>query len=145
MGALTLKMVFHQVSIKIFQVTRNFGRRPPQSSGFCTLFRKNVFQNFPSSFAVNCPENPKFVHFSKENLKNAFSKIGPKMSMGRVPTEIFGVGLFLSKVCQKQFSSSGTPKIEDFGPFFKNRCPKFLPSGKKRVFRVADFFEKSRK
>ena len=39
----------------------------------------------------------------------------------------------------------GTPKIDDFGPFFKNRCPKFLPTRKKRVFRVADFFEKSRK
>ena len=52
---------------------------------------------------------------------------------------------FLSKVCQKKFSRSGTPKIDDFGPFFKNRCPKFLPTRKKRVFRVADFFEKSRK
>ena len=81
-----------------------------------------------------------------ENLKNAFSKIGHKMSMGRVPTKIFGVSeFFLSKLCEKKFSRSGTPKIDDFGPFFKNRCPIFLPTGKKRVFRVADFFEKSRK
>ena len=35
---------------------------------------------------------------------------------------------------------SGTPKIDDFGPFFKNRYPKFLPTRKKRVFRVAVFF-----
>ena len=48
-------------------------------------------------------------------------------------------------VCRKKFSRSGTPKIDDFGLFFKNRCPKFLPTRKKRVFRVADFSEKSRK
>ena len=69
-----------------------------------------------------------------ENLKNAFSKIGSKMSMGRSPTANFFPGVFLSKVCQKKFSRSGTSKIDDFGPFFKNRCPKFLPTGKKRVF-----------
>ena len=72
-------------------------------------------------------------------------KIEPKMSMGGPGRNFWCVGAFLSKVCQKQFSRSGTPKIDDFGPFFKNRCPKFLPTGKKRVFHVADFFEKSRK
>ena len=40
----------------------------------------------------------------------------------------------------KEISRLGTPKIDDFGAFFKNRCPKFLPTRKKRVFGVADFF-----
>ena len=82
----------------------------------------------------------------KQNLKNGFSKIGPKMPMGRVPTKIFGVSeFFYRKFVKKNFRGRGPQKIDDFGPFFKNRCPKFLPTGKKRVFRVADFFEKSRK
>ena len=55
------------------------------------------------------------------------------------------MSIFLSKACPQQFSRSGTPKIDDFWPFFKNKCPKFLLTQKKRVFRVADFFEKSRK
>ena len=83
-----------------------------------------------------------------ENLKNVFSKIGHKMSMGRVPTKIFSVSEFFIESLSKKFSRSGTPKIDDFEPFFKNRCPEFLPIEKKRVFSlfcVADFFEKSRK
>ena len=76
----------------------------------------------------------------------AFSRIGTKMSMGMVQTKIFGESEFFHrKFVNKKFSRSGTPKIDDFGPFFKNKCPKFLPTRKKRVFRVADFFEKSRK
>ena len=66
--------------------------------------------------------------------------------MRRVPTKIFGVlEFFYRKFVKNKFSRSGTPKIDYFGPFFKNRCPKFLPTRKKRVFRLADFFEKSRK
>ncbi len=80
----------------------------------------------------------------KQNLKNGFSKIRPKMPMGRVATKIFGVSECLyRKFVKKNFSRLGTPKIDNSGPFFKNRCPKFLPTGKKRIFRVADFFEKS--
>ena len=53
------------------------------------------------------------------------------------------VGVFLSKVCQKIFSRSGTPKIDDFGPFFKNGCPKYLLGGK-NVFFVLPIFSKNR-
>ena len=57
------------------------------------------------------------------------------MSVGRVLTEIFGVSEFFYRKCVKNKSRSGTPKIEDFGSFFR----------KKRVFGVADFSEKLRK
>ena len=70
-----------------------------------------------------------------ENLNMDFSKKGPKMSMGRVPIEIFGVSKFFYRnFVKKNLSRSGTPKIDDFRPFFRNRSSKFLPSGKKGVF-----------
>ena len=73
-----------------------------------------------------------------------FSRRRPKMSKRTVPTEIFGVSeFFLSKVCRKKVSRSGTSKSDVFGVFFKNQSSKFLPTRKKRVFCVADFFEKS--
>ena len=74
-----------------------------------------------------------------------FSKISSKMSMRDHRPKFLVCQSFLSKVCQKYFSRSETPKIDDFGPFFKNRSLKYLPSGKKRVFGDLVFFEKSRK
>ena len=47
----------------------------------------------------------------------AFWKAGRKKSMRRVPNEVFGVRVFRSKVCENNFSRSGAPKIDDFGPF----------------------------
>ena len=77
--------------------------------------------------------------------KTHFSKIGRKMSTRGPPTPIFvDWKFFYLNFVKKKFSRSGTLKIDDFGPFFKNKCSKFLPTRKKRVFRVVDFFEKSR-
>ena len=81
-----------------------------------------------------CPEDQKLESFGKQNLKNTFSKIGHNMSMGRSPTEIvFVLEFFYRKFVKKNFAV-GDPKIDDFGPFFKTRCPKFLPIRKKRIF-----------
>ena len=67
------------------------------------------------------------------------------MSMGRSSTEKnFCLSFFIESL-SKNILEVGDPKIDDFGPFFKNRCPKFLPTAKKNVFGVAYFFEKSRK
>ena len=77
--------------------------------------------------------------------KMVFRKKGIKYRWGAPDRNFWWVEVFLSKFCGKKFSGSGTPKIDVFGAFFKNRYPKFLPVGKKRVFCVADFFEKSRK
>ena len=80
-----------------------------------------------------------------ENLKNAFSKIGPKMSMGRSPTaNFFFREFFLSKVCQKKFSRSGTSKIDDFGPFFKIDVRNFCQMGKNVFFETSFVYLKSR-
>ena len=49
------------------------------------------------------------------------------------------VGVFLSKVCQKHFRGRGAQKIDDFGPIFKTRSPKFRPVGKKRAFKKTKF------
>ena len=54
-----------------------------------------------------------------ENLKNAFSKIVHKMSMGRVPTKIFGVFEFFYRKFVKKKSRPGTPKIDGFEFFFQ--------------------------
>ena len=78
--------------------------------------------------------------------KIAFSRRRPKMSRRRVPTEIFGVSeFFYRKFVEKKFRGRGPQKSTFFGAFFKNQSSKFLPTRKKRVFCVADFFEKSRK
>ena len=79
-----------------------------------------------------------------EKSKTAFSKMEPKMSLRRVPTKIFGVSEFFYRKFAK-YNFRGRTKIDDFGAFFKNRYSKFLQPGKKRVFCVADFPEKSRK
>ena len=49
-----------------------------------------------------------------------------------------------AKVDEKNFEVGG-PLSTIWGLYFKSRNPKFPPTRKKRVFRVADFFEKSRK
>ena len=79
-----------------------------------------------------------------ENLKNAFSRIGPKMPMGRVPTKIFGVSeLFLSKVCQKNFRGRGPQKSTILGLFSKIDVRNFCQLGK-NVFFVLPIFSKNR-
>ena len=71
-------------------------------------------------------------NLKNKNLHSVFSKIGLKMSMGRVPTKILGVSEFFIESLSKKFLRSGTTKIDDFEAISK--CPKFLPTGKKRVF-----------
>ena len=77
--------------------------------------------------------------------KRLFRKKGLKCRRGGPRPKFLVSRSILSKVCQKKISRSGAQKIDDLGPIFKNECPKVRPVRKKRVFCVADFFEKSRK
>ena len=76
-----------------------------------------------------------------ENLKNAFSKIGPKMPMGRVPTKIFGVSeFFYRKFVKKKFRDRGPEKSTILGLFSKIGVRNFSQLGKIVFFCVASFF-----
>ena len=78
-----------------------------------------------------------------ENLKNAISKIGHKMSMGRVPAEIFVCRSFLSKVCLKKIRGRGPQKSTILGHFSKIDVRNFCHLGK-NVFFELPIFLKSR-
>ena len=79
-----------------------------------------------------------------ENLKNAFSKIGPKMSMRRVPTKIFGVSeFFYRKFVKKNFRGRGPQKSTILGLFSKIDVRNFCQLGK-NVFFVLPIFSKNR-
>ena len=82
---------------------------------------------------------------SQNKSEKCFFENLPYNVDGEGPDQNFWcVGDFLSKVSQKQFWLSETAKIDDFGPFFKNRCSKFLPTGKTMFFETSFFF-RSRK
>ena len=79
-----------------------------------------------------------------ENLKNIFSKIGPKMSMGRVLTKIFGVSeFFYRKFFKKNFRGRGPQKSTILGFFSKIDVRNFCQLGK-NVFFVLPIFSKNR-
>ena len=74
----------------------------------------------------------------------AFSGIGPKMSMKRVPIEIFGVSeFFYRKFVKKKFSRRGTQKSTILGLFSKIDLRNFDQLGKS-VFFVLPIFLKNR-
>ena len=75
-----------------------------------------------------------------ENLKNAFSKIGHKMSMGRVPTAIFGVSEFYIESLSKKFCAVGDPKNRRFWAFFQKPMSEISVSGEKTCFLSCRFF-----
>ena len=64
------------------------------------------------------------------------------MSMGMVLTECLVYGSFFNKSFSNYIFEVGTPKIENFGFFSKNRSSKFLPTRKNMVF-VLPVFSKS--
>ena len=74
--------------------------------------------------------------FRKKAIKSRWGGPRPKFRV----THIF----FIESSWKKIFEVGG-PLSTIWGLYFKSRNPKFLPTRKKRVFRVADFFEKSRK
>ena len=79
-----------------------------------------------------------------ENVKNGFSKIGHKMSMGWVPTKIFGVSeFFYRKFVKKNFRGRGPQKSTILGLFSKLDVRNFCKLGK-NVFFVLPFFLKNR-
>ena len=49
---------------------------------------------------------------------------------------------FLSKVCQKKFSRSGTPKIDDFVAFFQKSMSEISANWEKTCFSCCRFFRK---
>ena len=68
------------------------------------------------------------------------------MSMGRVPTKIFGVSeFFYRNFAKKNFRDRGPQKSTILGLFSKIDVGNFCQLGKNVFFGVADFFEKSRK
>ena len=125
-GPPTSKIFFHKILIKLLQFSRNFGWGPPQSSGFCALFQNSVFRKFAHISAVICQENQNFLHF----LMVAFLKVSPKMSMGRVPAEIFGVSeFFYRKFVKKTFRGRG-PQKSTFLELFSKIDPRNFCLGK---------------
>ena len=79
-----------------------------------------------------------------ENLKNAFSKKGPKTSMRRVPTKIFGVSMFFYRnFVKKNFRGRGPQKSTILGLFSKIDVRNFCQLGK-NVFFVLPIFSKNR-
>ena len=75
-----------------------------------------------------------------ENLKNAFSKIGHKMSMRRVPTKIFGVSQFYYRKFVKNFFAIGDPKNRRFWVFFQKSMSEISAKWEKRYFLRSRFF-----
>ena len=79
-----------------------------------------------------------------KNLKNAFSKIRHKMSMGRSPTKIFSVSKFFYRnFVEKNFRGRGPQKSTFFGLFSKIDTRNFCQFGK-NVFFVLPIFLKNR-
>ena len=73
-----------------------------------------------------------------------FFEIGPKISMGRVPTEIFGVSeFFYRKFVEKKFRGRGPQKSTFWGLFSKIDVRNFCHLGK-NVFFETSIFLKSR-
>ena len=70
-----------------------------------------------------------------------FSKTDRKMPMRRTPNEIFGVWEFFIESLSKNISRSGTPKIDDFGPFFKSMVEIYV-KWEKACFLRPRFFRK---
>ena len=95
--------------------------------------------DFPRSFWANYCRNLK-----NKNLQNAFSNKGYKLSMGRVPTKIFGVSeFFYRNFAKKNFRDRGPKKSTIFSLFSKIDVRNFCHLGK-NVFFEASFFLKSR-
>ena len=80
----------------------------------------------------------------KKNLKNAFSIIGHKMSMGRPLTKVFGVPeFFYRKFVKKNFRGRGPQKSTILGLFSKIDVRNFCQLGKNVFFEIS-FFLKNR-
>ena len=77
-------------------------------------------------------------------MKNAFSNIGHKMSMGRVPTKVFGVSkFFYQNFVKKNFRGRGPQKSTILVLFSKIDPRNFCQVGKKVFFEIS-FFLKNR-
>ena len=77
-----------------------------------------------------------------ENLKNAFSKIDHKMSMGRVPTKIFGISeFFYRNFVKKNFRGRGPQKSTILGLFSKIDVRNFCQVGKNVFFETSIFLK----
>ena len=116
----------------------------------------SCFKNGNSKFEKNVVFNSKIRLFKfisgqitaeickNKNLKNAFSKIRLKISMGRSPTEIFGLSkFFYRKFVKKNFRGRGPEKSTILGLFSKIDVRNFCQLGK-NVFFETSFFLKSR-
>ena len=78
----------------------------------------------------------------KQNLKNGFSKIGSKMSMGRVPTKIFCASeFFYRKFVKKNFCGRGPQKSTILGLFSKINVRNFCQLGKTYFLRPRFFWK----
>jgi len=99
-------------------------------------FKIMVFKSFLDTLQQK-PENQK--------SKTLFRKKGIKSRWGGPRPKFRVTHSFFIESCWKKNFEVGDPLSTIWGLYFKNRNPKFPPTRKKRVFSVADFFEKSRK
>ena len=120
-----------------------------------TFLRLSLFFHFfLGKLQPNFVHLPQKIYFSEvfwgnhwwnlknKNLKNAFSKIGPKMPIGGVPTKIFGASeFFYRKFVKKYFRSRGPPKSTIFG-LFKKSMSEISANSEKTCFLCCRFFRK---
>ena len=78
----------------------------------------------------------------KKNLKNAFSNIGPKISMGRSPAEMFFYGSFFIESLSKKIFEVGDPKNRRFWAFFQKSMSEISANSEKTCFSCCRFFRK---
>ena len=69
-----------------------------------------------------------------KNLKNTFSNIGCKMSMGRSPTEIVFFRSFFIESLPKKIFEVGDPKNRRLWVFFQKSMSEISVSGEKTCF-----------
>ena len=71
-----------------------------------------------------------------------FSKKRPKMPMGRVPIEIFGVSKFFIEILWKNIFEVGDPQNRRFWGFFQKSILEISAKWEKRCFMRSRFFWK---
>ena len=108
----------------------------------CRNLKKTCFSvskaDFPKGFCANYSRNLK-----NKNLKNVFSNIGPKMSMGRPPTKIYFLPEFFYPKFDKNIFVVGDLKIRRFLAFFhKSMSEISVSSWEKTCFLCCRFFRK---
>ena len=115
---------------------------PLSRRDFVSFFQNSIFRKFVSISSVISPETQNFFNFIMDRAKIAFSRIGPKMSMKRVPIEIFGGrNFFIESLSKKKIRGRGPQKSTISGLFSKIDVRNFCQLGKNVFFELPIFLK----